>query len=425
MNQEPDSNQPSNQPPQPESSASPDQEPATQPQTNNPESTTQTTQQQSDFAAQAERAEPVQSPYAQSVSQQPKRSRKAGLLIGLVAGLLLLGGAGAAAYVWHQDPERAVNNAIAHFASQKHVQTQTVITSDDSLATGLFNVKLNRLTIDASVADAPVSSAAATIELSFNGNDYKLSGEGRIVDGDNIYFRINDVMDTYDKAMRDFGAPEDRASADVRRQIENMQNKWVKVTPDDMGEDKEAFVCSMNAIRTHAQSDESMNFARDAYDQHAFIVPKEKVGSRDGLTGYKVEIDNAKLKEYMKSAEESPLVKVLEACAPSDDETARPSEDQLKSASEDTNADVTMWVTQFSHQLQELEYTVTTKNTINNDANYTMTGVTKFDYTKPTIEAPADSTELQEWLESLESTTGDMFGADATMQTEPMTFEQN
>ncbi len=371
---------------------------------------------------------PAQSPQtgeslpAPSASPQKPRKKK-WMVGGIVAAIIvvLLAAAGSAYAFWYQNLERVVGQAMAQLMTESAANTSTLITSDSELATGLMNVKFKEFRLDAGGDTAvPVGDMNASMTIELNGRDYTVGGKARIVEDRSVYFQIVDLKDLVAKVASDFAGAEFEIPADVMTELEAIQNKWVKVTTEDMGGDAETYTCVLDAYERISSNKELMDENAELYEQHAFVTVKEQVESRNGNLGYNVEFDTDKLSEYMRASADSKATAELEKCEGYDsDETQQEFEGQLDSANATApKVDMVVWVSRFGHELRQVDYTITAENSMSAD-DIVFQGQTTFEYGEFSVDAPAESVPFSDWLETvdrLNTTVEDAYN-DAFMNT--------
>lgn len=359
---------------------------------------------------------------------------KKGLLVGgiVAAGLALLLAGGAAAYtMWYQNPDRVVHEAMLNLISADNVRTETLITSDSELAAGFVNLKVKSIKMAGAASSENVTGEgelSVTIEL--NGRDYTVGAMGRFTDDKTIYFQLNDVKELVTKVAADFGGAE-MITPEVERALEAVQNRWVKVTLQDMLSDSEVetAVCIIDTTKRLANDSEHADQIKQTYKDNQFLVVGESMGSQDGNLGYKVEIDQEIFKNYMKATAESSVYDEYKKC-PGYEESELNNTDQTLDGlddiqdSEDVKVDLVVWVSRFGHQLKQVDYTITGKGTADNEVVFK--GETKLSYDAVNVETPEESVDLETWQNEIDELTQTATEAvtGPQVQTEPITYSQ-
>ncbi len=333
----------------------------------------------------------------------PRKAKKPFLLVAVLAAIvLLLGGAGAAYAYWYQNPERVVGEAMLKLLSAEDVRTETVITSESNIGSGMANVKVKKFEVlGAANGTTATGETDVNLTIEFNGRDYTVGAKGKITDGLTLYFQIVNVKELVTKLADDFGEGQIEITDDMNRQFDAIQNKWVKVTTEDMGEQAESFKCYLDTTKRIATEEQYVEEAKQLYEKNKFFVVGDKVQSKDGNLGYKVELNTDALKTYIRESESTKAAEEYKKC-PGYEETSAQGASLPDEAinSESADIDIVVWVSRFGHELQQVDYTLTAK--IPQAENVVFKGETKLHYDAVTIEAPAESVELKTWMGEIE-----------------------
>lgn len=414
MNRDPNSNQPNSAMPA-EQQASPDYEPATVPQ---PGATTPP-QAQTDLAAAASAAEPVQSPYDQAVAAQSKRSPRKGLVLGVVIGLVALLGAGAAAAYtfWYQNPQKVITDAVVNMLDAKSATFDGTmnLTPKGRSSNGLESIAI---TIDGKNTRSD-GMLNAKISVTGDGKTYDLSSSA-LVDRDfNIYFKLNDVrktidgiFDEYVKSLQDSQMQgvklEDAMSESAIKIVDKIDGNWVRISAEDIeelggGELKKRQECLSKALDKYRNSQDAQRQIADAYRQNQFIIIKEELGVKDGNVGYVIDGDKDKTKGFVEQIKQTDLYKDVSAC--DDNFELKPSD--IDNASDDSNADgrLELWISQLKHELHQVNATVTDDEV---DGKMTL----NMRWNEPvTVESPSEFVTFKDLVDDIEAIFNETMGA--------------
>lgn len=358
------------------------------------------------LAANTQQPQPVQpsSELPSPAPEQPnpkKLPKKNFIILAIIVGALLLLAAGASVYAfWYQNPDRVVAQAMHQMLRTDSASTTTRITSDSELAPGFINIKIKELTVD-TAGNKATGDMAASLTLELNGRDYSLGGKARVLDDASVYFQINEYSELLDQVVKDFAGDEQVIPSDVMTELGSVENKWVKVTPADIGERGDSYQCAIDSLKRVYETDEFDEQLVAAYDSNRFITIKDSVTSKDGNLGYRVELNQDALRAFGEELESTKLYEDLKRC-----ETVEPAENDMDPGLESANdtapkVDIIVWVSRFGHELTQIDYTITAESTGNNEA-VVFEGKTSFDYADVTVAAPESSMTYSEWMQSIE-----------------------
>lgn len=327
------------------------------------------------------------------------RLKRPRTIIAAAVVLVVLIASGTAYALWYQQPERVVMDAMQDMMSAEQLQTDTTITSDSELVSGPVNVVVTslKITSQGSLADA-IGSMDATAVAEINGREYTVGGKARLTDDKNVYFQLQDVEETITSLREDFGAasmPEQSLA-----QLEALDDTWVKVTPDDMGENGESFACAVDAVKKLVADDEYDDTIEQLYRDNQFMVVDESVQSKDGNLGYRVTLEEDVYKTYVEQFAASDVAKRHNTCE--NNASLEDVEEQANDIANQEDApkvDLTVWVSRFGHELQKVEYTITAKNQSGDDV--TFRGTTSVSDDDVSVDVPDGAVDFDDWTESL------------------------
>lgn len=359
----------------------------------------------------------------------PKKSKK-GLFIGLIiagAAALLIGGSAVAYTFWYQNPDKVVSDAIVNAITAKSVS-----------ATGTLEVKTDdyKLKIEASGKSTETSSQVG-VKLSYTADSINVTvdGEGIFSSEGDIYVKLNDIkklaasieeQSDGQLSFEMFGAA-----------IEKVDNKWVKIGKEDLGDFSEEFEKSQKCFADISkQLEEDKAFRRTVenetqalYKENQFIIVGDSLGSKtingQGSLGYKLTADAVVADAFFTGLGETELGKKLAACNESIEFDDIVSESAKKEEYSEANAEI--WVSRFGHYITEVSIKDTSDGTdgslvINPTFNKEET------ITIPTDVVPfADvKAEIEKAYEDYYASYNDSFSDyDSYYDTEPTTSEFN
>ena len=302
--------------------------------------------------------QPAPQPQYNGVPMQPKK-KKAGLIIGIVLGVIALIAIISAVlvyFLWWQNPEKMVTDAVSNaiMAKKMTADGKVVIDMRDQ-----GKIELNVKT----ATDSGKSKANIDAKLNVKGVEKNIPLKGDVVlDSDGtIYVKINNFKDLYGTLLEivmesssggnlsrsQIETYRDQALEKMSSEIDKMSNTWMKVSPDEIGSE---YKCGINALKK-IQSDESARKElAQLYQKNSFFTIKDsKISDRNGGRGFELQGNNksnsSKFEEEFKN---SSVGKALSKCGKSN------SYKSSESSSIDT-ASLKVWVDRSSHELKALE----------------------------------------------------------------------
>jgi len=287
------------------------------------------------------------------IIQPPAPQKKRWVVAAIIAGaLVLLGGGGASAYAfWYQNPDKVLGDAFVNAIRAKSVTyTGTMdIKGKDKTSSSLERLNL---TVDGKNSTGG-SEVNVKLSLAMSGVTYGVSGSGMYDKDANLYLKVNDVRKLVDQLSAD-GMAMPSAFNDL---IGKVDGAWIKISASDLkdfSEDTASSQTCVNDVIKKYESDQAItNELVDLYSRNRFIVVKEKLGSKDGSLGYRIEGDEAKAKSFAKGAKDTKLFKELKNCDKSFDFNV---DDLFSDTSNDISSSsrIELWVNHWSHQLEKV-----------------------------------------------------------------------
>lgn len=291
-----------------------------------------------------------------------KRTSNKGLFVALGVAVALLVIIVVGLVMFFQSPERQLATGFANLVKAKSVGvngTISAVTENGTYAT----------TIDAKTNK---KLAGADIKFEYTGlRNSKLNGNFQTVvaeDG-SLYVKINEA----EKFMGSFASSfigsmlsgpngaltseqQELALTPVRSILtdagKKMEGKWLKVTQAEfrslMGGTESGTDCYGEFSRKLESDSGARNSLAASYLKYQFIDVEKKLEAEGTAQGYRVSIDQAKLKEFKDSVADNAAVKQLGACG----------QDILTLGASDSMNDqsVDIWIDRFSHTITRVKY---------------------------------------------------------------------
>ena len=360
--------------------------------------------------------EPVQT----QTSIVPPAPRKTGRIIAIVAGAVgavLLIVAVLLYFLWWQNPNKMAADAILSvLTSQKGVSKgDVIITGNDvRLAANITGVANGEDTsadveIKLEVPDVPELTLTVQNVTAKDGAIYlKASG-------------LNDAVDTavnaiFDASMSNYGITmtetEAQEAKDQMRQqintsygpiIDKIENQWLKISADDMTNEESK--CIADVASSLRDNKERRAELLRIYQRNNFVVVKNKVESRNGATGFEIDLESdevkSKIKNFVAEAKETEIVKELEKCGSG---TFSDLEDSVSGDSSQASGTLVIWVDNLSHKMTAFKLDIK-----GGEGNEAVTISTTFDLElgkAANISIPNDARDAKEVISEIEGLFG-------------------
>lgn len=331
-----------------------------------------------------------------NISKKTAKSR--GLVVAVVVAVLLLVVVVVCSLIFMQSPEKQLASGFANLITAKSIAV------DGTVTTTTANSKL---TLDVTgVTDKKIADG----QMKFNyasGAGAKLDGKVQVlVDKDStMYAKVDQpkkLMEAYSAALLQSipvfstGTATDAQRSLIEGQIrsnftslgEKMDNKWIKVSQNDLrkfgGSDvgSDCYITFAQKLNTDTSA---RNQLASAYQKNRFFKIIDKLDGEGSSVGYRVGIDQAKLKDFKDSVASNEAVKQLGSCGL--DILTLGASDDLS----DQTADI--WVDRFSHSVTRIKYIKTSESGASSDADL------KFSYDKSVqVTPPAGAVSLDSLL---------------------------
>lgn len=316
-----------------------------------------------------------------------KKSKKP-LILGLVIGgiVLLLGGSAAAYQFWYQNPDKVVTDAI-----MKAITAKTV-SYTGSLDTTGEAAKLN-VAFDGSSAGAAMT-AHAKATITFGATNVVVDGSVLTADDGNLYFKVGNAKDLAASALPMLGGG---SSAETDALVKKIDNRWIKISAKkDEVTPTQSAQCFSATLQKITSDTTMKSELTDLYAKQRFIKVKQSLAEKDGSLGYKLDVDQAKLKAFTSGVKTTKLYDELRKC---DKDFKLDEGDIAETSDSDIATDVEVWVNKWSHELTQVKVAGQSKD----DASKgTLT--LKPTFNRPvSVKAPSDALPIEELQEDVTS----------------------
>ncbi|MFZ1242692.1 MAG: hypothetical protein WAQ22_00940 [Candidatus Saccharimonas sp.] len=307
--------------------------------------------------------------------RQSQQGSKKGLIIGLIVGgiaLIVLVSAVLLYFLWYQKPEKVVNDGIVGLMNAKQVSSDLTFEGSFKTASTASSIPV-KVKVNSKVNENAFS-ATATISVSPTDiGEITLSGETTVVN-DTVYFKATKVKEAYEKVIDAYinsqvtlyrglysSTQLTQIKAQVRSQMDTvalpiiteLDNKWIKVTKDELGESSKSAKCYTDTLFAYQKDAKAKKEIVDLYKKNGnpFIVEGDKLKGDNGTIGYTVRIDKEKYDSYEKSLESTDIGKKLKECGGSSSSSSSASSQADQQVSKTS---FQVWVTPFTHELKKI-----------------------------------------------------------------------
>ena len=350
-------------------------------------------------------AQPIAQPALPPQMAMGQRKSKAGLIIAICAAVLvvLLAIAGATAYAFYQKPENVLLDAVSKLPLATKVSTKTTVNSNFSYEADGVKIKFKRFTFDTGAENTPKFDANAELVLEVNGKDLSLKASGLATDNGTVYFKDNIVS----SIKETLSILHQKLPAQAEKHLKKIDGKWVKYSlADARKQDKKSanqLQCVIDAYKKYSKDDKAKHQISSVYKKHPFIIIDKEVKSQSGNFGYDVSVDDDKAEAFWKDFRETSFAKSVESCAPNVSSSSSDTYKSAKKAKSKADATMTVWVSQWSHELRGVDVKATNlKTDSRSDKNYNVSAKTVIDFSKGSqVAVPGDAISAEEWARAI------------------------
>ena len=371
-------------------------------------------------------AQPIAQPALPPQMAMGQRKSKVGLIIAICAAVLvvLLAIAGATAYAFYQKPENVLLDAVSKLPLATKVSTKTTVNSNFSYEADGVNIKFKKFTFDTAAENTPKFDANAELVLEVNGKELSLKASGLVTDNGTVYFKDNIVS----SIKETLSILHQKLPAQAEKHLKKIDGKWVKYSlADARKQDKKSanqLQCVIDAYKKYSKDDKAKHQISSVYKKHPFIIIDKEVKSQSGNFGYDVSVDDDKAEAFWKDFRETSFAKSVESCAPNVSSSSSDTYKSAKKAKSKADATMTVWVSQWSHELRGVDVKATNlKTDSRSNKNYNVSAKTVIDFSKGSqVAVPSDAISAEEWAraisQSFQSVAGGSYLSAPTVDTD-------
>ena len=351
-------------------------------------------------------AQPIAQPVLPPQMAMGQRKSKAGLIIAICAAVLvvLLAIAGATAYAFYQKPENVLLDAVSKLPLATKVSTKTTVNSNFSYEADGVNIKFKKFTFDTGAENTPKLDANAELALEVNGKELSLKASGLATDNGTVYFKVDNIVSSIKETL---SILHQKLPAQAEKHLKKIDGKWAKYSlADARKQDKKSadqLQCVIDAYKKYSKDDKAKHQISSVYKKHPFIIIDKEVKSQNGNFGYDVSVDDDKAEAFWKDFRETSFAKSVESCAPNVSSSSSDTYKSAKKAKSKADATVTVWVSQWSHELRGVDVKAANlKTDSRSNKNYNVSAKTVIDFSKGSqVAVPGDAISAEEWARAI------------------------
>lgn len=322
-----------------------------------------------------------------------KSKKKLFVIVALIVALLI--GAAAAGFVfWYQNPDKMLSDGIVQTLQAKTTSYRGTFGADSS--TMHLKVDLD------GVYDTGAQNINANVVLSYGSVDYKVKGSVLIDKNTDVYLKIANL----ESIVAPLRAMVPEKSYDTfDKTVKKLDGKWIKINATELATYNPGFAkaqsCTSNAVQQTENNTPLLKEIEDNYKKNPFIKAGEKLGDKNGSTGFVLAVDQTKAKLFAVALKETQAYKTLHDC---DSSFAIDENTFFKDMATDNTVRTEVWVNTWTHQV-----TTFAVNSESKDGGFTTALSLNPTFNTPvTIQAPSDAItlkDLQSELETLQQQT--------------------
>ncbi len=308
--------------------------------------------------------------------QKPNKSSKKKLIISIIGIVLVLIGA-VVFYLWYTNPSKAVNDAVQDAIKSKTIDARGIATIQGTEGAGKLTVTFDTKA-DNSTGES-ISNAKAEVDMS----PLKINLSGAIATDSKggSYVKLNNTKPILTN-IASIAMLDETAAKPLSQLAEKIDNKWVKVSTEDLNPNAEVVVdgdgennensstetaelneCSSKALKNFYDDKKQQDQVIDVYKKNQFIVIKstgksENIQGKDSVQ-YIISLDDKKITSFIKQVIKTEVGKALQECYP---DTIVEQIKNMDDIEIDDSAKLSLWVSRWEHQLTRIQFATKDEN---------------------------------------------------------------
>lgn len=296
---------------------------------------------------------------------QPPKKRRTGLIIGIVTGSVVLVALIVLTllyFLWWQNPQRMVNNAVAQLAlTKKGVVSGKLTAENDELS----------MTVDfKGVSNAPKSSAEADLTVKFKEQpslgEVQLKLETVVADSETMYVKVDGLMTLLRKALgssftldgglggTSYSRSEVQMLSVLGPVVRKADGNWVKISTKNLTGVDANSDCVTGLMKKLQSNDKARQELADIYRKNGFLVVKRSIEDKNGARGFEIDLKSDaakdKAKKFAEELNKTDVGRDLKRCFEKD--STRDGASKKTAADNET---LKIWVDGWSHTLRSVE----------------------------------------------------------------------
>ncbi|MCL2085686.1 hypothetical protein FWH09_02000 [Candidatus Saccharibacteria bacterium] len=278
---------------------------------------------QTQFLSGQNHPEPTKKEFVE-VGLTPKKPLNKKLLFGIIGGVvvaLILVSLALWFFLVRQDPVRMTNNAIYRAVSSRNIAVSGQM--NYTFTDGGSPIKSLVIDIDSESAILPSTGSTYLVMLDQNDNEYRLKLMDVFQRNGEIYIRVDELRDTYDKLIEQMVAELPGGFDEIVMNIETpllklvdeIDGQWWRISARDLVEMAEGdeqiadqYNCAISAVNRLLENGTVPKEIADIYMENPFVTGRRQ----DGL--YKVGVDEARLNSAMRAMNNTRLASEMMGC---------------------------------------------------------------------------------------------------------------
>lgn len=296
---------------------------------------------------------------------QPPKKRRTGLIIGIVTGSVVLVALIVLTllyFLWWQNPQRMVNNAVAQLAlTKKGVVSGKLTAENDELS----------MTVDfKGVSNAPKSSAEADLTVKFKEQpslgEVQLKLETVVADSETMYVKVDGLMTLLRKALgssftldgglggTSYSRSEVQMLSVLGPVVRKADGNWVKISTKNLTGVDANSDCVTGLMKKLQSNDKARQELADIYRKNGFLVVKRSIEDKNGARGFEIDLKSDaakdKAKKFAEELNKTDVGRDLKRCFEKDS-----TRDGVSKKTAADNETLKIWVDGWSHTLRSVE----------------------------------------------------------------------
>lgn len=296
---------------------------------------------------------------------QPPKKRRTGLIIGIVTGSVVLVALIVLTllyFLWWQNPQRMVNNAVAQLAlTKKGVVSGKLTAENDELS----------MTVDfKGVSNVPKSSAEADLTVKFKEQpslgEVQLKLETVVADSETMYVKVDGLMTLLRKALgssftldgglggTSYSRSEVQMLSVLGPVVRKADGNWVKISTKNLTGVDANSDCVTGLMKKLQSNDKARQELADIYRKNGFLVVKRSIEDKNGARGFEIDLKSDaakdKAKKFAEELDKTDVGRDLKRCFEKD--STRDGASKKTAADNET---LKIWVDGWSHTLRSVE----------------------------------------------------------------------